>query len=574
MIPILYEATETAFVSNGICRLRDCLSCVVTEERNGIYECDFDYPVDGAHFSDIIPGRIIAVEHDESNDVQPFDIVSYTKPLNGIVTFHAVHISYRLTGMVVSASNITSLADAFTAFGNSTPTNPFTFETDKTSTGYVGAFDGTPRPIRQILGGVEGSLLDAYGGEYEWDRWTVKLHSARGTQKDFTIKYGVNLLDYNDETDYSGVYTTCIPFWKGQDDNGLEIVVKGNKVDPSFSQYAQREICVPMDLSDKFETQPTTAQLEQMALARMLTSETYSPAQNITVDFLHLADMDEYERFEVLFKCKLCDTIRVFFPRYGMNANYKIVKTEYNVLDEKYTSLELGTLATSLADVIGVSSDSSTGNVSLPYVLKAGDTMTGDLTVDGNIYSDNTWRETSDNYGAIVHADGTDNWINIGTPSANSGAGFGLLPNTSGVAGSGHGYLGTSSWYWKYAYIDQVYVAGSQLIYITQAGTSNGWYYQKYSNGYGEAWYYGSKSLAHYTTANGFYAYGYNAINLPFTMSNNNYQCDVDFLIGNGFSFGASVRKSTTQLTNLFALSTASGTQTVYLNAHIYGTLA
>lgn len=384
MIPILYEPTETAFVSNGICRLRDCLSCVVTEERNtGIYECDFDYPVDGAHFSDIIPGRIIAVEHDESNDVQPFDIVSYTKPLNGIVTFHAVHISYRLTGMVVSASNITSLADAFTAFGNSTPTNPFTFETDKTSTGYVGAFDGTPRPIRQILGGVEGSLLDAYGGEYEWDRWTVKLHSARGTQKDFTIKYGVNLLDYNDETDYSGVYTTCIPFWKGQDENGLEIVVKGNKVDPSFSQYAQREICVPMDLSDKFETQPTTAQLEQMALARMLTSETYSPAQNITVDFLHLADMDEYERFEVLFKCKLCDTIRVFFPRYGMNANYKIVKTEYDVLDEKYTSLELGTLSTSLADVIGVSSDSSTGNVSLPYVLKAGDTMTGDLNMQG-----------------------------------------------------------------------------------------------------------------------------------------------------------------------------------------------
>lgn len=401
MIPILYEPNETAFVSNGICRLRDCLSCVVTEERNGIYECDFEYPVDGAHFSDITPGKIIAVEHDETNDVQPFDIVSFSKPLNGIVTFHAVHISYRLTGIVVSSSNIESLQDAFTAFGNSTPANPFTFETDKTSTGYVGAFDGTPRPIRQILGGVEGSLLDAYGGEYEWDRWTVRLWNARGTRKDFTIKYGVNLLDYTDDTDYSGVYTTCIPFWKGQDEQGLEIVVKGNKVDPNLYQYASREICIPMDLSDKFESQPTTAQLEQMALARMISEDVDTPAKNITVDFLHLADMDEYQRFEVLFKCKLCDTIRVFFPRYGMNADYKIVKTEYNVLDEKYASLELGTLSTSLADVIGVSSDSSSGNVSLPYVLLAGSTMTGDLTMGAGTDINLTLQSGEDLYTAI-----------------------------------------------------------------------------------------------------------------------------------------------------------------------------
>ena len=87
MIPILYEKSEIDFNSNGLGRLRDCIRCEVTEERNGIYECEFEYPINGLHYKDIILGRIIAVEHDESGNVQPFDIYAYSKPINGVVTF-------------------------------------------------------------------------------------------------------------------------------------------------------------------------------------------------------------------------------------------------------------------------------------------------------------------------------------------------------------------------------------------------------------------------------------------------------------------------------------------------------
>lgn len=387
MIPILYDSTEVAFTSNGICRLRDCLTCIVTEERNGIYECDFDYPVDGAHFSDLIPGRIIAVEHDESNDVQPFDIVSYTKPLNGIVSFHCVHISYRLNGITYFGDHtVDSLAMALyrlTAPAGITPPNRFTFETDKTSTGYVSAFDGTPRSIRQLLGGTEGSILDAYGGEYEFDKWTVHLWSARGTLKDFTIKYGVNLLDYNSEADASGVYTMAVPYWKGQDANGVEKIVKSGAYYASVETYAGRYICRPLDLSDKFETEPTTTQLGDMAKAMMESDDVWLPTQSITVNFLNLRDTGEYEQFEPLYKCKLCDSIRVWFPRYGVNEIFKIVRTKYDVLDERYEELELGSLRTSLADVIDNSSTESQGSKNLPYVLLSGSTMTGDLNMQG-----------------------------------------------------------------------------------------------------------------------------------------------------------------------------------------------
>ena len=197
MIPILYDTDETLFTSNGLGRLRDCISCLCTEERNGMYECDFQYPVSGANFDKIQVGRIIGITHDETDDIQPFDIVSYSRPINEVVTFHCVHISYRMSYMTAVGSNINTLADAFTLLGTSEPTNPFNYQTDKTSSGYMACADGLPHSVRSMLGGIEGSILDAYGGEYEFDKWKVYLHSSRGQLRDFTIRYGVNMMNYN-----------------------------------------------------------------------------------------------------------------------------------------------------------------------------------------------------------------------------------------------------------------------------------------------------------------------------------------------------------------------------------------
>ena len=196
MKPILYEKDETVFVSNGLGRLQDCISCTVTEERNGIFECDFEYPVDGRDFNLIQCGRIIGVTHDDSGLIQPFDIVSYTKPISGVVSFHAVHISYRQSGLTAVGTNINSLADAFTMLGTAEPSNPFTYEADFTSTAYMASADGVPRSVRQYLGGIDGSILDAYGGEYEFDKFNVILHQHRGQMRDFAIRYGVNMLDF------------------------------------------------------------------------------------------------------------------------------------------------------------------------------------------------------------------------------------------------------------------------------------------------------------------------------------------------------------------------------------------
>lgn len=354
MIPILYESSETAFISNGLGRLRDCISAKVTEERNGIYELDFEYPITGFHYDDIQLGRIVGVEHDDTSDIQPFDIVSYSRPINSVVTFHCQHISYRQSKLTASGANVNSLAGAFTMLESASPSNPFSYWTDKISTGYMASADGVPRSVRSFLGGVEGSILDSYGGEYEWDRFVVKLHSARGEDRDVTIRYGVNLTEYNEEVDYSGSYTAVVPFWTGDNGSGGTLVVKAPMVDSGAISHDGRTSCIPLDLTDKFETQPTTAQLTSMAQSMMASEQSYLPAQNIKVSFIRLQDTNEYSEYASLMTCKLCDTINVEFPRYGMSGRFKIVRTVYDVLLERFEEMELGTLSTTLSEALGI----------------------------------------------------------------------------------------------------------------------------------------------------------------------------------------------------------------------------
>lgn len=418
MIPILFESNETLFSSNGLGRLRDVTECKVVEERNGLYECDFSYPVTGAHYDEIIEGRIVGVTHDDTGDIQPFDIVSRNETLEGIVTFHCTHISYRQCKMVTWGTGINSLADALQCIKTTCRPegNPFLYRTDKDSTGYCAAFDGTPRSIRSILGGVEGSILDTYGGEYEWDKWTVRLHSARGVQRDFTIRYGVNLTDYENDSDSSEVFNTCVPFWKDSDGN----VVNGGEVSSGHSTIGSGDKCVPLDLSDKFDEAPSVADLQSMAQTYMTSNQTFAPSQNIKVNFARIQDEAGFDQFDTLLRCQLCDSIRVIYPLYNMSAYYKIVKTTWDVLLDRYEEMELGALSTTLAEALGISNSggyTNSGGEEPLYEVKtfSGTTdSTGLLTVPKSVLTKPYIIQKST--GAYVQAFPTDDADNFFFP--------------------------------------------------------------------------------------------------------------------------------------------------------------
>lgn len=360
MIPVLLEKTATTFTSNGITRLSDCTRCIVTEERNGIYELEMDYPVTGKKFDEIQIGRIISCSHDEGGEFQPFDIYEVSQPIDGIVTFYAHHISYRLNEIVVSPFTATSCATAMAALStNSIGSNPFSFYTDKDVTADYEV--NVPSSLRGLLGGEENSILDVFGGgEYKFDRYGVSLLTRRGTDTEVSIRYGKNLVDYENELDYSNSYNAVVPYWRSEsydettgESVGVTTTLPEWIIDSGNVLPSGRTVAIPMDLSGEFEEAPTASQLREKATSELASSYGWLPTQNMTVNFIQLWQTDEYADLAPLQKVKLCDTVLVDVPMYNVSKlRIKVVKVVWNVLLDRYDEMELGAPSATLASVI------------------------------------------------------------------------------------------------------------------------------------------------------------------------------------------------------------------------------
>jgi phage minor structural protein len=382
MIPILFPREETKFDTNGIGRLAECVSFTVTEERNGIYEAEFKYPITGRHYADIEEGMIVYAIHDDTKTPQPFRIYGRSAPISGLVTFYAHHISYDLGHIILTPFTASTCAAALSAMKTHTVGyNPFTFWTDKSvSNTYTLR---TPRPCREMLGGTEGSILDVYGaGEYEWDKFAVKLYVNRGRDTGVRIQYGKNLSSITQQTDYSGLYSAVVPFWQNPNNpddvvtlpeqfiTAPELILYSDVwVDESGNQISDengREIgfdyapltMTTMDMSADFESKPTVDQLRTKAQSRLDASEAWLPDNNITVDFVQLWQTAEYANVAPLERLSLCDTVDVYYPALGIVAKKrKIVRVVYDVLLERYSSMEIGTAKVSFAETVKASTE-------------------------------------------------------------------------------------------------------------------------------------------------------------------------------------------------------------------------
>lgn len=385
MIPILYPSNETSFTSNGLGRLPDAAECIVTEERNGAYELRMMYPIDGLHFSDIQINRFIYAVPADGKGKQPFRIYSISKPLDGIVEINAEHISYQLSHIPVSPFEAGSLAAALVGLkDNAAEDCPFTFWTDKTVTGNFKVTE--PVSLRSRLGGVEGSLLDVYGtGEYEFDHYIVKLHLHRGTNNGVTLRYGKNITDIKQEENIANTYTGVMPYWKGDVDGTETTVTLPEKVlhSANASNFPYQRT-IPLDLSSNFENQPTEAQLRSAANSYMTSNDIGVPAVSIDVSFIALWQTEEYKDVANLERVNLCDTVTVEFPALGVSAQAKVVKTEYDVLRDRYQSLELGDAKTNFTQTLSAEISSNTSAMKqLPtksYMQKAVDHATELIT--------------------------------------------------------------------------------------------------------------------------------------------------------------------------------------------------
>jgi len=350
MIPILYEANETAFATQGLGALADAVSVSVSRVINGKDELTMIYPSTGIRYADLANDRIVYVQPEYRKSAQPYQIYKITRPMNGLVTVYARHVGSQRTAFIpVTPFTAGSLTETLNSLpSHLAETSPFSFWTNKTVTANFSLTK--PASLGKVLGGMEGSILDVYGGEYEYDGYAIKLWGRRGVDSGVELRYGKNITDIEQSEDFGSIITGVVPYWEGMDGTIVslpEVVIEGQYADA----YSFRRTIVK-DFTESFQDQPTEADLRAAAQRYVAQSRLGVPEVNLKVSFEHLAQYTGYENLQLLETLNLGDTVSIFYEPLDVSATARIAKTVYDCLQEKYTSVQIGSVRSDLEQIM------------------------------------------------------------------------------------------------------------------------------------------------------------------------------------------------------------------------------
>ena len=363
MIPILYDPLETQFDSNGIGLLTDAISCIVEEERNGSFELTLQYPQEGRLAKYITEDAVIKAKPNDKDGNQLFRIYKSGKPIGGVNTYYAEHISYELNMNPVCRPKISG-KNAQEAIAQlleeAVIGNNYTAWSDITTRNSTQIDDVLS--VRNILGGTEGSILDVWGGEFQFDNFTVKLHKSRGSDTGATIRYGKNLISAEQERNIGDVITAIFPYcyYTPEKEEGAT-----EEPDPVFVSLPEKFIntpnadkyarlkCVPMDFSDEFEDGVIVSEEMLRKVAKAYTeSGIDEPKISIKATFQNLKKTKDYENIQALETIGICDTVTVMIEKLGIEVKAKIIRYSYDSIKERFDSVEIGEPKTNLTKAI------------------------------------------------------------------------------------------------------------------------------------------------------------------------------------------------------------------------------
>ena len=353
MIPILYAASETDFTTNGIGLLTDAVSCTVTEERNGAYEATLVYPAKGHLAEYIAEDAIIKAKANDTDEPQLFRIYKSGKQIGSNTTWNAEHISYELTGNPVerfSVSGVNAEQALNRLLAAAVFKHKYTAASDITTVNSTSIADVVS--VRKALGGVEGSILDTWGGEYHFNNYRIELLKARGTDNGVTIEYGKNLTDAKQERNIANIVTAIFPYAKytpeGEESEVYVSLKEKTLVHAGAADYAYKR-CEIVDFSSEWES--GTIITEDMLRAKAeayLEKISTEPDINITLSYAQLKKTKDYKNIQVMESVALCDTVTVRIDKLQIEATAKIVKAKYDSLKERYDTMEIGSVRTNL----------------------------------------------------------------------------------------------------------------------------------------------------------------------------------------------------------------------------------
>lgn len=346
MTPILLKADAKTKIG----WLSECTACEVTEERNGVYELELVYPIGAAHANDIVTDCYIKAKPNQTSENQLFHIYKVSKPINGEFTVYAEHVSYILSGYpvpTVSASgNAQAAINAILTAAKNQLGKATGFTAATTDITLSSSINLSNVSARAALGGVEGSVLYTYGGEYEFDNYTIKLHKSRGKDNGVRIAYGKNMTELKCDIDMSASYTGIFGYIKTDD---ISLTSSYNVTNTSG---ISTRILVRDFSSDFGGNAPTQSSLDAAVQKYAEDNDINSIKASVTVSFVNLAQSPEYANIAPLEAVNLCDTVTIYHKELGVNIKAKVIKTIYDTIAEKYTKIELGSARTNMSSII------------------------------------------------------------------------------------------------------------------------------------------------------------------------------------------------------------------------------
>lgn len=360
LVAVLYKANETDFNHLGLGPLNDAVSILVTEERNGMFELEMAYPVEGSRFVDLKLDRLIKADAGYNLKNQRFKIIRITKPIDGIVTVNAEHVSYLTQDLALkpTVNYSGSASQALNTWNNNIVDNsPFIVASDITTVGSGSWSIKEVKNAREALGGVSGSILETYGGEYRFDNYSIRLMAQRGVNSGALIAYGRNLVDLTQEESIADTFTSVYPYAVYQNDDNKEVLLTLPEyfVDSEYvGSYARRKI-LPVDFSS--DEIKDVATLRSRANAYIKSNGVGIPKVNMKIKYIDLAKTLDYKDLTILEEVNLCDNVSIYFEQLGVNTSAKIIKTVWDDLLEQYDSIEVGEAKSSLSNSINSTVD-------------------------------------------------------------------------------------------------------------------------------------------------------------------------------------------------------------------------
>lgn len=404
MIPILFDSLNDDAKTNGKGKLTDIISCTVHEELNGDYSAEFEYPITGTLFDQIQPGlsiQCIVPRYDKTEGVvidnQWFDIYKIETPIDGVVKVYCTHASRRLSGRVYMLSAIAAEHPEYLT-NNSywTPGGDLfgIYARDLFVPWTSGlSYLTKPKSVLAAMIGDSESLVSVFGGDFAfytalgtgsyprtlWCDWVQR----RGADKGAFVRYGRNMTEYQSALDYSDTYGMVCPYWDDGNGNRTYTLLKAVLPSPQPTTPVFREYCLPLDCSNAFATQPTSAQLEAYAQTWLTNNTPWIPADTLEVDFVNIDDEHSAD-------IALGDTVHIFWDDIGVSVPMRCVAYDWDVLEQKYATLTLGKQQTQFVAVTGGGGFAGAGNATTEKPWRYVGTATGATTV--TLPSDN-WTE-------------------------------------------------------------------------------------------------------------------------------------------------------------------------------------